>query len=125
VNKKRPVNLELSTIHFPITAIVSILHRASGVFLFAGMAVLLWLLDASLESAEGFAAVQDTFANPLCQFIVWAVVAALAYHTTMGLRHLLMDFGLGESLKGGQLGAQLAFVIAVILIVLAGVWILW
>lgn len=125
MNKKRPVNLELSTIHFPITAIVSILHRASGVFLFAGMAVLLWLLDASLESAEGFAAVQETLGNSLCQFIVWTVVAALAYHTTMGLRHLLMDFGLGESLKGGQLGAQLAFVIAVILIVLAGVWILW
>lgn len=123
MNKKRPVNLELSTIHFPISAIVSILHRVSGVFLFAGVAVLLWLLDSSLESAEGFAAVQETLTSPLCQFIVWVVLAALAYHTIMGLRHILMDFGVGESLKGGALSAKLAFVIALVLIALAGVWI--
>lgn len=123
MNKKRPVNLEISTIKLPITAYVSILHRVSGVFLFAGMGVLMWLLDASLESAEGFAAVQETFANPVYQFIVWTVVAALAYHMAMGIRHLIMDFGIGETLKGGQLGAKLALVAAVVLIILAGVWI--
>jgi len=124
VNKNRPVNLDLSTIKFPLPAIVSILHRTSGIFIFAGVALLLWMLDASLSSKEGFAAVQDALANPLCKFIIWAVLAGLAYHLVAGIRHLIMDCGVGESLEGGRLGAKLVLVSAVILMVLAGVW-LW
>jgi len=123
VNKKRPVNLELTSIHFPITAIVSILHRISGTFLFAGVAILMWLLSVSLDSPEGFAAAKETLANPLCKFVVWVVLAALAYHTVMGVRHLIMDLGIGESLKGGRLGATIASVVAAVVIILAGVWV--
>ncbi|WP_049722113.1 succinate dehydrogenase, cytochrome b556 subunit [Gilvimarinus polysaccharolyticus] len=123
MNNNRPVNLDLSTIKFPITAIVSILHRASGVFIFAGVAVLLWMLDSSLSSEEGFAAVQDALASPICKFIIWAVLAGLAYHLAAGVRHLIMDCGVGESLEGGRLGAKLMLVCAVILMLLAGVWV--
>jgi len=123
VNKKRPVNLDISTIKLPITAFVSILHRLSGIFLFAGVGVLLWMLDASLESQEGFTAVGSLASNPICLFVLWVVLAALAYHMVAGVRHLIMDFGVGESLKGGQLGAKIVIVVAAILIVLAGVWI--
>lgn len=123
MNKKRPVNLDISTIKLPITAYVSILHRVSGVFLFAGVAFLLWMLDASLDSQEGFNSVRDLAVSPLCQAILWVVLAALAYHSAMGIRHLIMDFGIGESLKGGKTGAWLALSVAVVLIVLAGVWV--
>lgn len=123
MNKKRPVNLDLSTIKFPITALVSITHRVSGVALFAAVAVLLWMLDSSLSSEEGFAAVQDALANPVCKFIIWAILAALGYHTAMGVRHLIMDCGVGETLEGGRLGAKLALAVAIVLIVLAGVWV--
>ncbi len=123
MNKKRPVNLDISTINLPITAYVSILHRVSGVFLFAGMAVLLWLLDSSLDSQESFAAVRDISSNLIFKLILWAVLAGLAYHTVAGIRHLTMDFGLGESLKGGKIGATIVLVLSAILIALAGVWI--
>lgn len=123
MNKKRPVNLDIATIKLPITAYVSILHRVSGVFLFAGVAVLLWMLDASLDSQEGFNSIRDLAASPVCQIVLWVVLAGLAYHMVMGIRHLIMDFGVGESLKGGQTGAKLALVVAIVLIVLAGVWV--
>lgn len=123
MNKKRPVNLEITTIHFPITAIVSILHRVSGVFLFAGVAVLMWLLDASLDSPEGFAAAKESLNHPFFTFVVWVILAALAYHTLMGIRHLFMDAGIGESLRGGRLGATIAAVAAAVAIILAGVWV--
>lgn len=87
------------------------------------MAVLLWLLDMSLDSEEGFAAVQDTFETPIFKFIVWVVLAALAYHAVAGIRHLTMDGGVGETLKGGRLGAKLVMVTAVVLFILAGVWV--
>jgi succinate dehydrogenase / fumarate reductase cytochrome b subunit len=123
VNKKRPVNLDIATLKLPITAYVSILHRVSGVFLFAGVAVLLWMLDSSLDSQEGFNSIGEMTSSPLFQFVLWVVLAGLAYHSVMGIRHLIMDFGVGESLKGGQIGAKIALTIAVLLIVLAGVWI--
>ncbi|MCW8196687.1 succinate dehydrogenase, cytochrome b556 subunit [Proteobacteria bacterium 005FR1] len=123
MNDKRPVNLDLTTIRFPITAIVSITHRASGVLLYAGIAVLLWMLQASLQSEASFSELKEVLANPLAQFIIWVTLAALAYHLVMGVRHMIMDLGYGESLEGGRRGAQLAIVCAVILIVLAGVWV--
>lgn len=85
--------------------------------------MLLWLLDMSLDSEEGFTAVQDTFKTPIFKFIVWVVLAALAYHAVAGIRHLTMDGGVGETLKGGRLGAKLVMVTAVVLFILAGVWV--
>jgi succinate dehydrogenase / fumarate reductase, cytochrome b subunit len=124
VNKKRPVNLDITTINLPITGVVSFLHRVTGIFLFAGMAGLLWMLDSSLDSQESFVVVRDIATNPVCKFILWAVLAGLAYHTVAGIRHLIMDFGVGESLKGGQLGARIVVIVSFALIALIGVW-LW
>jgi succinate dehydrogenase / fumarate reductase, cytochrome b subunit len=124
VNKKRPVNLDIPSIHLPVTGFVSFFHRVSGIFLFGGAAFLLWLLDSSLDSQEGFAAVRDISSSLICKLILWSVLAALAYHTIAGVRHLIMDFGVGESLKGGQLGAKIVLVLAFALIAVIGVW-LW
>lgn len=123
MNKNRPVNLDLTTIKLPITGFASFFHRVSGIFLFAGAAVLLWMLDSSLDSQESFAAVRDASANPIFKVVLWAVLSALAYHTVMGLRHLMMDCGVGESLEGGKRGATIAFALAVVLIALIGVWV--
>ncbi|GAB2189528.1 succinate dehydrogenase, cytochrome b556 subunit [Sessilibacter sp. MAH2] len=123
MNKKRPVNLDISTINLPITAYVSILHRVSGVILFGVVALLLWALGTSLSSEEGFDSVKEVFASPLVKLIIWASLAALAYHLVAGVRHLIMDAGIGESLEGGRAGAKIVAVVAVILILLAGVWV--
>lgn len=123
MNNKRPVNLDISTIQLPITAYVSILHRVSGVFLFAGVAVLLWMLDASLASEESFAALKANLQNPIWQFVIWTTLAAFVYHLVAGVRHLFMDMGVGEDLEGGRTGAKLVFAIAAVLIILMGAWI--
>lgn len=121
----RPVNLDLMTIKLPITAVVSILHRVSGVVLFFGAGVLLYMLQQSLASPESFAEMQAHMAeSPVCKAIVWGVLAALIYHTCAGIKHLIMDMGIGESLEGGALGAKLVLVVSIVLMILAGVW-LW
>ncbi len=124
MNDKRPKNLELSTIRFPLPAITSILHRVSGVFIFAGVGVLLWLFSESLSSAEGFARTAQWLDMPLVKLVVWAVVAGLLYHLVAGVKHLVMDLGIGETLSGAQTGARLVLIVSIIAIVLAGVW-LW
>lgn len=127
MDKKRPVNLDIGTIRLPITSYVSILHRASGVILFFSIAVFLWLLEGSLDSEQSFNDVKALFNNPLCQFIVWASLAALAYHAVVGIRHLVMDFGLGEdSFESGRTTAWVALVLAVVVIALVTGWVyLW
>jgi succinate dehydrogenase / fumarate reductase cytochrome b subunit len=124
VNKTRPVNLDLGTIRLPVTAKASILHRASGVFLVVGIAVLLYLLDLSLSGPDGFAQVAALLSAPLARFVLWAVLAGLAYHAVAGIKHLLMDLGIGESLEGGILAARITFGVSAVLIAAAGVW-LW
>ena len=124
VNKNRPVNLDISTLKLPITAYASILHRISGVFLLLGVAVLLWMLDTSLSSEVGFNQLQADLAAPLCKAAIWFVLVGLGYHVIAGVRHLLMDVGIGETLEGGRLGAQIVLVLAVVYAGVVGVW-LW
>jgi succinate dehydrogenase / fumarate reductase cytochrome b subunit len=107
----------------PITAWASITHRASGVFLFAGIAVLLWALDASLASPESFAALQECLASFWFKMVLWVIVAALIYHSVAGVKHLVMDFGIGETMAGGIFGTRLVIGISAVLILMAGVWI--
>ena len=107
----------------PITAWASITHRASGVFIFVGMAVLLWALDASLESPESFTGLQECLASPLVKLVMWAVVSGLIYHTVAGVKLLVMDMGIGETMEGGVLGVKIVIVVSVVLIVLTGIWI--
>jgi succinate dehydrogenase cytochrome b subunit len=123
VNDKRPVNLDIGTMRLPITAWASITHRATGIFIFAGMAFLLWGLDMSLSGPEGFAAVQECLGNPLAKLVAWAITAGLIYHSVAGVKHLLMDAGIGETMEGGILGARLVIGVSIVLIVLAGIWI--
>lgn len=123
MNDKRPVNLDLTTIKFPVTAIASIAHRVSGVVLFLALPILLWMLDRSLASEQTFTDLTQLLAAPLAKLVVWGILAAVIYHLVAGTRHLIMDLGIGESLKGGRLGATLVWVISIVLILLAGVWI--
>jgi len=121
VKDKRPVNLDIGSMRLPITAWASITHRASGVFLFVAMVFLLWALDKSLSSAEGFAQLQGTLNGPLAKFILWAISAGLIYHALAGVKHIIMDFGIGESFEGGVLGARIVIALSLVLTILAGV----
>ncbi|KZY36609.1 succinate dehydrogenase, cytochrome b556 subunit [Alcanivorax sp. HI0083] len=124
MNDKRPVNLDLSTIKFPVTAIASITHRVTGVAIFLALPILLWMLDRSLASPESFADLKELMMTSLLvKLVVWGILSVLLYHLVAGIRHLIMDTGVGESLEGGRRGAKLAFIISAVLILLTGVWI--
>jgi succinate dehydrogenase / fumarate reductase cytochrome b subunit len=123
VTDKRPVNLDLTTIKFPVPAIASISHRISGIALFFAMPFLLWALDRSLSSPEAFEQVRALMTTPLASLISWLILAALLFHLLAGIRHLVMDMGWGESLQAGRRSAIALFAVFAVLIILAGVWI--
>ncbi len=123
MNSNRPVNLDLTTIRFPLPALTSILHRISGVILFVGIAFLLYGLDLSLASSEGFQQLAGYLKSPLAKFIVWGLLTALGYHFVAGIKHLLMDVGIGEGKESGHKASIMTLVLAVVLSVLAGGWV--
>ena len=126
-NDHRPINVDpsdLMAFAWPITALVSITHRIAGVVLFAGIAFGLYALQISLASAEGFARLQAMMQSPFGMFVTWGLLAALAYHFVAGIKHLLLDFGIAESLEGSRFAARVAIMFSVILILLAGIWVI-
>ena len=124
VNKKRPVNLDLNTIHMPLTSVTSILHRITGVALFFGAAFLIYTLGLSLESEAGFQESVTLFEEGFfARFIAWGLLSALIYHSVAGVKHLFMDAGHFEELESGKSASKAALVIAAALILLAGVWV--
>lgn len=113
----------MATLHWPITSLSSILHRISGVMLFLAVPFCLWALETSLSSKGGFQQIKLMLQNGIASFILWAILSMLAYHIIAGIRHLLMDAGIGESLEGGVLGSKMVIVLGIVIAVIIGVWI--
>ena len=122
VKKQRPVNLELTSF-MPASAIASILHRVSGVVFFFALIFVIVAWTISLQSPEGFELAKSLMQGVIGKVIVIAILAALSFHTIVGLRHLVMDMGYWEELESGNLSAKLSIAIWVVTVILAGVWI--
>ena len=120
---ERPVNISPMS-YLPVTAVASITHRITGVAVFAGTAYLIWLLDLALRSEAGFARAQGIVATVPGKLALWVTLAALAYHFIAGVRHLLLDFQVGDSLAGARRSAWATLVLSGLAAVLLGLW-LW
>lgn len=128
MKSNRPVNLSPDLIlavnlKSPV-AIASILHRISGIVIFLLIPVLLYILQGSLESPESFAAIkEDVFGGLIGRLVVFVALAGLLYHFVIGMKHLIMDFGVGEELESGRTMAKAALAIAGLLIAVALFWV--
>ncbi|MXW52656.1 MAG: succinate dehydrogenase, cytochrome b556 subunit [Gammaproteobacteria bacterium] len=118
----RPVFLDLFAIRLPLPGIVSILHRISGVLLFIASLYLLYLLATSFGGETDFEKLRVDLESPLHSVLLWSVLSLLAYHVVAGVRHILMDLHIGESLRAGRVGSALVLVFSLALSVLCGVW---
>ena len=119
----RPVNLDITTIKFPLAAITSILHRISGVGLFFSAGILLYFLQLSLSSEAGFNQALQLLDSSLIKVLMWMILMAVFYHLIAGLKHLLLDIGIGESKEGANTGATIVLLLFVIAAAAGGVWV--
>jgi succinate dehydrogenase / fumarate reductase, cytochrome b subunit len=116
VVKARPVYLNLLAIRQPLPAIVSILHRITGAGLFVvGIPLVLWGLQVSLASAEGYAGLASWFAHPLVKILTILVAWAYLYHLFAGLRHLMLDMHVGLDLRSARLSSAVVLVVSIVL----------
>jgi len=94
-NSGRPLSPHLSIYRWPITMVLSILHRMTGVAMSLGLVVLVgWLMQAAAgpEAYLRFTVAMSTVIGKL--FLVgWSF--AFFFHAANGIRHLAWDTGRG------------------------------
>ena len=121
MSTERPVNLKITKL--PITAVVSFMHRVTGLFLFIGAGFLLYLLQLVFSSEVSFSTAKELMAGNIGRILLWLTLVALAYHVTAGVKHLLLDFHIGDTVPSARLGSWMTLIITLVLAVLTGVWI--
>ena len=103
----RPVYIDLRKIKLPISALISITHRLSGIYVFfITLPLMLALIYFSTESEDSFNDL-SLFLNNY-KFILALIVLSfciLWFHILSGVRHLIMDAHIGESLLASKYSA--------------------
>ena len=120
LHDRRPVHINLLKISLPISAISSITHRFSGMYIFfLTLPLSLFLLHHSTKSEANFLVIQNLFQTSIIftTFVAFSFLI-FAYHVLTGVRHLLMDIHIGESLKASKVSSILVFVLWSILVML-------
>ena len=117
----RPVYLNLLRIHLPLPGWVSILHRVSGVLLFAALPLGVWALSVSLADEAGFQRVADRMTHPLAKSVLLLLIWAFVHHLLAGLRHLALDVHWGVDLRHARQTGS-AVLLATGLVTLLAAW---
>ena len=103
----RPVYIDLRKIDLPASALISITHRLSGIYIFfITLPLMLALIYFSTESEDSFNDLSLFLKN--YKFILGLIVLSfciLWYHILSGVRHLIMDAHIGESLLASKYSA--------------------
>ena len=115
---QRPLSPHLQVYRLPLTALLSIAHRFTGVILGMGALGLAILLVAAAMGEASYAAVHGAYTSLLGQLVLWLFVYSLFFHLCNGIRHLIWDGGYALDLRSVDLGATLVLVISVLLTLL-------
>jgi succinate dehydrogenase / fumarate reductase cytochrome b subunit len=124
--RERPVIRNVSitdiTINYkqPPAAIVSILHRISGLGMFLLLPFILYLLQESLRSEISFEHFKGVVDNVFVKIIVLGLSWAYLHHFSAGIRHLFMDTHMALDKRASQKTARWVLVISLALTVLVG-----
>jgi len=118
----RPLSPHIQIYRWTLTMVLSILHRATGVALYAGTALLAGWLLAAASGEEAYAVVQSISTAWYGRLVLFGYSWALFHHMFGGLRHFIWDTGRGFDLRHVEIIARVtAFVPPVLTIV---VWVL-
>ena len=131
--KKRPefrnINVfsDVSTYRLPLAALVSILHRVSGLLMLLLLPMIIWLFDKSVTSEISFGTFRSAFDAGvgfipawLLKLVVLALIWSYLHHLFAGVRHLWMDVTHNTTKEFGRQSALATLVAAVALTLVLG-----
>ncbi len=93
INSNRPISPHLQVYKLPLTGIISILHRITGVCLSVGLIFFVYIIYALAAGSNTYAAMQVFMKLWPMQVLYWGVIYAFFFHLCHGVRHLIWDAG--------------------------------
>lgn len=93
MSANRPLSPHLQVYRLPLTGLVSITHRMTGVFLSMGLVLFVYVLFAIALGEGVYGAMQDFMKYWLFKLVYWGFIYALFFHLVHGIRHLIWDTG--------------------------------
>ncbi|MDA7786934.1 succinate dehydrogenase, cytochrome b556 subunit [Gammaproteobacteria bacterium] len=114
---KRPVNINLLKIKLPLTALLSITHRVSGIIIFfLVLPVSVYALMELSHSQSSYNSITQLFdTNIVFKSFILMLILVFKYHIFTGVRHMLMDFHLiSESLASSQRSSVITLILFLI-----------
>lgn len=116
MQESRPVFLEPWRIKLPLSGVVSILHRISGVLMALSIPAAAALFHQALSGQEGFDATVSLLDFWLVKLLLLALIWSLLHHFLVGIRHLFLDIGVGLDRSTARKTAWVALIGALILL---------
>ena len=123
---KRPININLIKIQLPLSAMLSITHRISGILIFFLVlpvtAIVLSFVYDSQDSYNNF--INFYSSNWLIKLFIISLVLIFQYHIFTGVRHMMMDFHLLEESLSSSFRSAVITLFLFLLNAVATVWIM-
>ena len=116
----RPVFLNLLKIKLPMNAVASITHRLSGMYVFfitLPMSLVLLFFSKRSETAFVYLKVHLNELNFLSFFVYFSFLIFF-YHILTGIRHLLQDLHIGDSINVLNASARSIIIIWLLVLIL-------
>ena len=120
IASRRPKYLDLFRIRLPLPALVSILHRISGLALFVFAWALLYLLQESLSSPQSHARFHQLAGHWLVKLFLIGMLWSFLHHFFAGLRFLLLDIHVASDLGATRLMSWAVLIVSLALTVILG-----
>jgi succinate dehydrogenase / fumarate reductase cytochrome b subunit len=78
-----------------LTMVMSIVHRITGIALYAGTLLLAWFLIAAATGGHAFAIVGAVLNSWIGRLVLFGFTWSLFHHLLGGIRHFIWDAGYG------------------------------
>ena len=111
----RPQSPHFTIYRWPLTMVLSILHRVTGVALTAGFLVLAGWLLAVAGGESDYAGFAQLMQSAVGRMLLVAWTFAFFFHLANGIRHLVWDAGFGFEKHQTRISGVLVIVATVVL----------
>jgi len=119
---ERPLSPHLQVYRLPLTAILSIVHRLTGLLIALGAVLLIFVLFSVAAGPHAYATAHAVVGSWLGRIVLIGFTLGLYVHLCNGVRHLIWDMGYGFELQTVDKSAVGALLGAVALTI--GTWLL-
>jgi len=123
----KPVNINLFKIQLPLSALLSISHRVSGILIFfMVLPVSSYIFNIISQNEGAFISFFELYNSSifLRTFVLFNILI-FEYHVVAGIRHMLMDFHLiSETLTASNTSAKITVVLFLMIALLTTLWVI-